>query len=291
MIHSMTGYGKAEKEIRARKITIEIKSLNSKQMDINARIPSLYKAKDIEVRKLISEKLVRGKVEFNLFYENLGEESSTHINGPVLKSYYKQLTQLSEEMEVPLDASVINSIIQLPDALKTEYQELNDAEWKEIVKLIHVALEEIILFRQQEGVALDKDIRENLSLIENLLPEVEKFETERVQTVRSRLMDHIEELTKVDKFDSNRFEQEMIYYIEKFDINEEKVRLINHCEYFTKTLKVSGAIGKKLGFISQEMGREINTLGSKANHAEIQKQVIMMKDSLEKIKEQVLNVL
>lgn len=291
MIHSMTGYGKAEKEIGTKKITIEVKSLNSKQMDINTRIPSLYKAKDIQIRKMISEKLLRGKVEFNLYYENLGEESSTKINTPIVKSYYDQVVALSDEIDVPLSSDILRSLLQLPDALKTEHQELDEQEWNEIEKLIKVALEEITDFRIQEGVALDKDIRSNVEQIRGLIPVVEQFEQERIKVVRERLTEHIEELSKVDKFDANRFEQEMIYYIEKFDINEEKVRLRNHCTYFDNTLKAGGAAGKKLGFISQEIGREINTLGSKANHAEIQKNVILMKDALEKIKEQVLNVL
>ncbi|QZT36975.1 YicC family protein [Halosquirtibacter xylanolyticus] len=291
MIHSMTGYGKAEKEIGTKKITIEVKSLNSKQMDIYTRIPSMYKAKDIQVRKMISEKLVRGKVEFNLFYENLGEVSSTKINIPIVKNYFEQLTQLSNELNISLDASALQTLVQLPDALKTEHQELNEDEWIEIESLIGSALDEIADFRLQEGSALVKDIELNIRLIRDLIPVVENYEEDRIKTVRARLTEHIDELSKVEKFDANRFEQEMIYYIEKFDINEEKVRLRNHCDYFEKTLSAGGAVGKKLGFISQEIGREINTLGSKANHAEIQKNVILMKDSLEKIKEQVLNVL
>ncbi|MDC1106174.1 YicC family protein [Prolixibacteraceae bacterium] len=291
MIHSMTGYGKAEKEIGTKKITIEVKSLNSKQMDINARIPSFYKAKDIQVRKMVSEKLVRGKVEFNLFYENLGEQSSTKINIPIVKNYFEQLTALSEALNVSLDANTLQTLVQLPDALKTEHQELNEDEWKEIEGLIATALEEISEFRLQEGGALEKDIKSNIQVIRDLISVVEQYEEDRIQTIRARLNDHIEEFSKVEKFDANRFEQEMIYYIEKFDINEEKVRLRNHCDYFDSTLSAGGALGKKLGFISQEIGREINTIGSKANHTEIQKNVILMKDSLEKIKEQVLNVL
>ncbi|HPR60634.1 MAG TPA: YicC family protein [Prolixibacteraceae bacterium] len=290
MIKSMTGYGKAECELSDKKISIEIKTLNSKQPDISTRLPNLYKSKDIEIRKIISEKIIRGKVEMVLYYENLGEESNAKINTPVVKNYFKQLRTVYTDLGFEVDQMTIPTIIRLPDAVKIEHEELNEEEWGKIAEMIKSALEKLDAFRVQEGAALEQDIVSQIESILKLRDMVSPFETERIEQVRTRLSDTLKDLSNNIQYDQNRFEQELIFYLEKLDINEEKVRLENHCKYFMDTLK-EPTPGKKLGFISQEIGREINTMGSKANHAEIQKLVIQMKDALERIKEQSLNVL
>lgn len=286
----MTGFGKAECELPNKKITIEIKSLNSKQLDIYTRIPSTYKAKDIEVRKLISDRLIRGKVEFNIYSENLGEESNSAINQPIVKKYHDQVKSLYKDLGMEVSEVSMQTILRLPDAIKTTHEELDETEWALIREKIEEALSGLIQFRIQEGKALETDILSQIKTILELEEQVTPFEAERIEHVKSKLTESLKDLQNNVQNDQNRFEQELIFYLERLDINEEKVRLENHCKYFMETIKEASS-GKKLGFIAQEIGREINTMGSKANHTEIQKLVIKMKDALEKIKEQSLNVL
>lgn len=292
MIKSMTGFGKAEFEAGNKKVTLEIKSLNSKQLDINTRIPALYREKDIEIRKMVSESLVRGKVDLALYLDNLGEETNAAINETIVKAYVKQMQSINASLGLPVTELTLQSVLRLPDAVKMTYEQLDENEWKIIRAQLANALEAVNQFRIQEGLALESDVRVNIDNILSLLKEVEPFEAQRIETVKARIKDNMDELQLNGNFDKNRFEQELIYYMEKFDINEEKVRLLNHCQYFMETLHEDSIdSGKKLGFIAQEMGREINTLGSKANESNIQKIVVQMKDNLERIKEQVLNVL
>lgn len=290
MIKSMTGYGKAECELPSKKVTIEIKSLNSKQLDINTRLPNIYKSKDLEIRKIIAEKLFRGKIDFILYFDQLGDETNSVINAPVVKNYFKQLASVCDDLELEISERAIHTIMRLPDAVKTEHEQLDEKEWAVIASCINEAIDKLDQFRQQEGEALHTDIVEQIRTIQQLKSEVEPYENERIERVKTRLTDALKELKSNIQSDQNRFEQELIFYLEKLDINEEKVRLDNHCTYFLETLN-DEAPGKKLAFISQEIGREINTMGSKANHAEIQKLVIGMKDALERIKEQTLNIL
>lgn len=287
----MTGFGKAEFEVNNKKITIEIKSLNSKQIDINTRTPALYREKDITIRKALSEKLVRGKVDFNIYVENLGDESNSKINEPILKSYFEHLSKISNDLKVAVDHSTLLAAMRLPDIVKTEYESLDKTEWDVIFGNIQKAIADINSFREQEGKALEIDIIGNVNSINSLLKDIEPFEKQRIEAVKTRLVDNLENLKLNGKVDENRFEQELIFYLEKLDINEEKVRLANHCEYFVETANQSVSSGKKLGFISQELGREINTIGSKANETNIQRIVVQMKDHLERVKEQLLNVL
>ncbi len=292
MIKSMTGFGKAEFEVGNKKITLEIKSLNSKQLDINTRIPALYREKDIEIRKLISEYLVRGKVDLAFYIENLGEETNAAINESIVKGYFRQMEKINADLNIPISELTMQSILRLPDAVKMTYEQLDEEEWKVIRGKLIDALNMVNVFRGQEGDALEIDVRNNIDGIMALLKDVEPYEGQRIETVKARLKDNMDELQLNGNFDKNRFEQELIYYLEKLDINEEKVRLLNHCQYFLETLhEDSTDSGRKLGFIAQEIGREVNTLGSKANESNIQKIVVKMKDNLERIKEQVLNVL
>lgn len=291
MLLSMTGFGKAECKLKNKNITIEVKSLNSKQIDIFTRVPGVYKEKDIEIRKRISEKLVRGKVEFNLFSENMGTESNSKINSPIVEDYFRQYSELCEKINMPINETAMPVIMRLPDTVKVQLEELDENEWKQIAESIDEALDNLIDFRNQEGKALATDIENNINAILTLMPQVEPFEGARIEKIRERINENMKEFETNGNLDKNRFEQEMIFYLEKLDINEEKVRLKNHCDYFLETMKAPKAIGKKLGFITQEIGREINTMGSKANETNIQKIVIQMKDHLERIKEQVLNVL
>jgi len=288
----MTGYGKAEFEVNGKKVTLEIKSLNSKQLDINTRIPALYREKDIEIRKLVSEFLTRGKVDLVFYIESLGEETNSAVNENVVKGYFEQIKKVNTELGLPVSELTMQSILRFPDAIKLTFEQLDETEWQVIrQKMVH-ALESVNAFRVQEGNAMEADLRSNIESILELLKKVEPFEAQRIETVKVRLKDSLAELQLNGSFDKNRFEQELIYYLEKLDINEEKVRLRNHCEYFLHTLHDDSTdSGKKLGFIAQEIGREINTLGSKANETSIQKIVVQMKDSLERVKEQVLNVL
>ncbi len=287
----MTGFGKAEFEVNNKKFTIEIKSLNSKQLDINTRTPALYREKDIEIRKVISEKLERGKIDFNIYVETLGDSTSSKINEPILKSYFEHLKNISSELNLPTDQTTLQAVLRLPDVVKTDYETLDEKEWETILKHILIALEAIDKFRAQEGTALQTDISGNIASIRNLLEQIQPFEAQRLESLKTRLSDTLDSLKLNGNVDENRFEQELIFYLEKLDINEEKVRLGNHCDYFFETLDESVSNGKKLGFISQEIGREINTIGSKANEKNIQRIVVQMKDHLERVKEQLLNIL
>jgi uncharacterized protein (TIGR00255 family) len=282
----MTGFGKASLQLPSKKITVEIKSLNSKGLDLNTRMSSIYREMELGLRNQISQLLERGKIDFSLYIEVTGEETSSKINVPIVKGYINQLKAVNAAAD---DTELLKMAIRMPDALKTEREEIDEMEWQEIQKVIHQALENIVQFRKDEGSSLEKEFQLRIAKIRTLMNEAVAYDAERVATVKTRLRTALEEL-KVS-VDENRFEQELIFYLEKYDITEEKVRLENHLNYFIETLSGNEANGRKLGFITQEMGREINTMGSKSNHAEMQKLVVMMKDELEKIKEQVLNVL
>lgn len=286
MIQSMTGYGKSVIQLPTKKISIEIKSLNSKNLDLNTRIPSMYREKELGVRKRIASKLIRGKVDFSLYIEATGEETSTQINTTLVKQYIEQLKAVVNNAD---DTEYLKMAVRMPDALTTEREEIDEQEWHEISNTIDLSLEKIIEYRLDEGITLETDFIGRIKSISNLLDEVITMDPDRIDGVRERLAKGISDIK--EKVDDNRFEQELVYYIEKFDITEEKVRLENHLEYFQKALQSEDSNGKKLGFISQEMGREINTIGSKSNYAPMQKLVVQMKDELEKIKEQLLNVL
>ncbi len=285
MIQSMTGYGKAVLQLPTKKITIELKSLNSKNLDINVRIPSYYKEKELNVRKKLASTLVRGKVDFSIYIENNGGETSSKINETVVKEYINQLKAIVDSNEMEL----LKMAVRLPDSLKTEREELDENEWMQIEDGINEALKKISKYRTDEGESLHNDFVLRISNIENLLEKVIEVDPKRIEYVKEKIKKSISELEA--KIDESRFEQELIYYIEKLDITEEKVRLKNHLDYFKKELKETTSNGKKLGFITQEIGREINTIGSKSNFADMQKLVVQMKDELEKIKEQNLNVL
>jgi len=285
MIQSMTGYGKSVVQLPTKKISIEIKSLNSKNLDLNTRMPSLYREKELDIRKLIASKLQRGKIDFSLYMEITGEETTTQINKSVVRQYMKQLKEVVDGDETEL----LKMAIRLPDATTTERDEIDEDEWAQIEKEIDSSLEKIHQYRLDEGKSLESDFFDRVQNISELLDKVIAMDPERIEGVRERLQKGISEIK--EKVDENRFEQELVYYIEKFDITEEKVRLKNHLDYFLKALKSDDSNGKKLGFIGQEMGREINTIGSKSNYAPMQKLVVQMKDELEKIKEQLLNVL
>jgi len=291
MIKSMTGFGKAEFEVNNKKFILELKALNSKQIDINARIPSVYREKEIEIRKELAEKLVRGKVDITIYVENHGEDSNSKINEPILKSYFESLKKINDELGLPTDQTTMQAILRLPDVVKTEYETLDEEEWQVILLHLRKALEDIDDFRIREGKALETDIIENTENIRELLQQITPFEDQRMETVKKRLTENLEKLNLNGNVDENRFEQELVYYLDKMDMNEEKVRLENHCNYFIETIVLPESNGKKLAFISQEMGREINTLGSKAYENNIQRIVVQMKDHLERIKEQLLNVL
>ena len=287
----MTGYGKAIAETVQKKVTIEIKSLNSKQLDLNTRLPWLYKEKELEIRNLLSQKLERGKIDLSINFDNLEEEFIPVINKTTFKNYYNQLSEIAGEMGINFDDHVISTIMRLPETLKSDKPELSEEEWKITKVYILEAISMVDLYRAEEGNALEKDLKNSMSRILKSLENIESFEEDRISRVREKLSSILEENVKSENIDKNRFEQELIFYLEKFDINEEKVRLMKHCEYFLETLASPAPNGKVLGFITQEIGREINTIGSKANDASIQKLVVMMKDDLEKIKEQTLNVL
>ncbi len=291
MIKSMTGFGKAIFEISNKKFILELKALNSKQIDITVRVPSVYREKEIELRNELVEKLVRGKVDFTLYVENHGDESTNKINDAVFKEYFFQLKKISEELDVQTDQNLVQAVMRLPDVIKTEYETLEEEEWNTIMEYLSEAIDEINHFRLAEGKALKNDIESNVNHIKNLLLQLAPFEEQRIESVKSRLNENLDKLNLNGNIDENRFEQELVFYLDKMDMNEEKVRLENHCNFFLETLKSSESNGKKLSFISQEMGREINTLGSKAYDSDIQRIVVQMKDHLERIKEQLLNVL
>ena len=291
MIKSMTGYGKAIVETPQKKITIEIKSLNSKQLDINIKVPWLYKEKELDIKNMVSQKLDRGKVDLTIFFDVLDDEFIPVINKSIVKNYYNQLNEIAGELRIDFNEYILSTIMRLPETLKTEKPELSSDEWQLIKDQLTEALNMADLYRIEEGNALEKDLKISLARILSSLESIESFEEGRISKVREKLTSILEENVKSENIDKNRFEQELIFYLEKFDINEEKVRLKKHCEYFLETLNSPAPNGKVLGFIIQEIGREINTIGSKANDASIQKLVVMMKDDLEKIKEQTLNVL
>lgn len=281
----MTGFGKSVIQLPGKKITIEIKSLNSKSLDLNARIPSTYREKELAMRNRVAKSLVRGKVDFALYVESTGENTNTKINEGIVKEYMRQLSNVVHSDEVEL----LKMAVRLPDALKTEREEMNENEYKDILKILDIALEEINIYRSDEGTSLKGEFELRIKNLQALLEKVTVMDVNRLDSVKIRLEKSVADL-KVE-LDENRFEQELIYYLEKYDITEEKVRLKNHLDYFTESLNSDNSNGKKLGFISQEIGREINTIGSKSNYAPMQQLVVQMKDELEKVKEQMLNVL
>ena len=282
----MTGFGKASLQLSTKKITVEVKSLNSKGLDLNTRMPSVYRENELALRNLLAQKLERGKVDFSLFVEVTGEETSSKINAAIVKAYIAQMKAILPDAD---ETELMKMAVRMPDTMKTEREEIDPNEWKQIQTVIDEAIDNMLSFRTSEGASLEKEFTLRIENIRSYMNQALALDPERVTAIKERLRTAIDEL-KVN-VDTNRFEQELIYYLEKLDITEEKVRLTNHLDYFLQTLNGSEANGRKLGFITQEMGREINTMGSKSNHAEMQKLVVMMKDELEKIKEQVLNVL
>ncbi|MBK0369392.1 YicC/YloC family endoribonuclease [Flavobacterium agrisoli] len=286
MIQSMTGFGKATLQLPTKKITVEVKSLNSKGLDLNVRMPSVYREMELGLRNQIATQLERGKIDFAIYVENTTEQTSTKVNGPIVKNYIAQLKEVTPNAD---ETELMKMAVRMPDALKTEREEIDENDWEEIQKTIGEALQNIQNFRKDEGASLEKEFNLRISNIRKFMEEALVLDPERIQSIKERLQTAISELAV--NVDENRFEQELIYYLEKLDITEEKVRLNNHLDYFLQTITGTEANGRKLGFITQEMGREINTMGSKSNHAQMQKLVVMMKDELEKIKEQVLNVL
>ncbi|MCL2596369.1 MAG: YicC family protein [Paludibacter sp.] len=291
MIQSMTGFGKASGEFLNKKITIEIKSLNGKQADISTKISVIYKEKELEIRNEIAQRLERGKIEVSLSVDNSERDYPNLLNKGLVMSYLIQIQELADELKMSVPANVLETVLRLPDTLKTDNYELSPQEWAVVRKILNQAMDVLQEFRQQEGKMLDDFFRLKINNIAALLNQIPQYEQQRIEKVRERISDELANLCESMDFDKNRFEQEMIYYIDKLDINEEKSRLSNHLDYFIETLDQNVSQGKKLGFIAQEMGREINTLGSKANHSQMQKIVVMMKDELEQIKEQILNVL
>ena len=282
----MTGFGKASLQLPTKKITVEVKSLNSKGLDLSVRMPSSYREMELGLRNQIALKLERGKIDFSIFIESTAEQTSTKVNVPIVKAYISQLREVYPGAD---ETELMKMAIRMPDTMKTEREEIDENDWSEIQKVILEALGHILEFRGDEGASLEKEFQLRIGNIRQYMNDALALDPERVQAIKDRLLTAISEL-KVN-VDENRFEQELIYYLEKLDITEEKVRLTNHLDYFLETINGTEANGRKLGFITQEMGREINTMGSKSNHAQMQKLVVMMKDELEKIKEQVLNVL
>ena len=290
MIQSMTGYGKTVVAFKGKKINVEIKSLNSKQLDLSTRIAPLYREKEMEIRQLIAERVLRGKVEFSLWIEKDASTEAALVNTALMEGYYQQLQDFAARHELA-DTDWMQTLIRMPDVLtKTEVEVLDDDEWTVARQGVCEAVQHLVDFRTQEGAALEKKFAEKIDNIERLMQSIEPYEKSRVEKIRSRIVEGLKQIPEAE-YDKNRLEQELIYYIEKLDISEEKQRLANHLKYFRETLADQPGQGKKLGFIAQEMGREINTTGSKSNQAEMQNIVVMMKDELEQIKEQVLNVL
>ncbi|WP_291098383.1 MULTISPECIES: YicC/YloC family endoribonuclease [unclassified Flavobacterium] len=286
MIQSMTGFGKASLQMPTKKITVEVKSLNSKGLDLGVRMPSTYREMELGLRNQIALKLERGKVDFSIFIESTAEQTSTKVNVPIVKAYIEQLRAVYADAD---ETELMKMAVRMPDTMKTEREEIDENDWVQIQTVIEEALQNILNFRKDEGASLEKEFQLRIGNIRQYMNDALALDPERVQAIKDRLQTAIAEL-KVN-VDENRFEQELIYYLEKLDITEEKVRLTNHLDYFLETINGTEANGRKLGFITQEMGREINTMGSKSNHAQMQKLVVQMKDELEKIKEQVLNVL
>ena len=292
MILSMTGYGKAVVAYKEKKINVEVKSLNSKSLDLSARIAPLYREKEMEIRRMLAQKLERGKVDFSLWVEKEATIDATPINAALVENYYRQIKVIADNTGIPEPENWFATLLRLPDVTtKTEVEVLDEEEWDVAQQAINEAVDKLIDFRKQEGAALERKFHEKINNIEALLKSIEPYEESRVPKIKEKIIEGLEQVAKVD-YDRNRLEQELIYYIEKLDINEEKQRLANHLNYFRETMQEKGhGVGKKLGFIAQEMGREINTTGSKSNQAEMQNIVVKMKDELEQIKEQVLNVL
>lgn len=290
MIQSMTGFGKVTAEFASKNVTIEIKALNSKQLDLSTRIPSLYKEKEMQIRSQLLKGLERGKIDFTINIEYIGKHTPTQINLSAVENYYSQIKEIADKLNIALPSDWFQTLLRMPDVIKTESTEADEAEWLVVQEAIDEAIKRLSEFRTQEGDMLRTLFLQKIQNISTLLTEVEQYEGERIEKVKARIIDNLEKVRSTD-YDKNRFEQEMIYYIEKLDVNEEKSRLTNHLNYFIDTLAHGQGQGKKLGFIVQEIGREVNTLGSKSNHAEMQQVVVRMKDELEQIKEQVLNVL
>lgn len=291
MLQSMTGYGKAERNFSGKRIAIEVKTLNSKQGDIFTRIPPYYKEKELEIRKQITHHLQRGKIEFNIYVENFSADSNYSINTELAMKYFHELKPLTEATGNPEFKDYLPVLVKMPDVLVSENTTLDEKEWNTVKDGINECLKQVVDYRLSEGEELQKDFSLRVDNIENLLNKIPPFEDERIEKMKEKLRKDLNDNYSDNQYDKNRFEQELIYYLEKFDITEEKVRLKNHCDYFRKTLDSKESQGKKLNFISQEIGREINTIGSKANHTEIQHLVVAMKDELEKIKEQLSNIL
>ena len=290
MIQSMTGFGKVTVDLPSKIITIEIKSLNSKQLDLSSRISPVYREKEMQIRNELLQALERGKIEVIINIESIDKESSAKINLPVFESFYEQIKTISENLNIPVPGDWFQTILRMPEVIINNMAETDESEWEVVQTATREAIQQLISFRRQEGAMLQEIFKQKITTIADLLKKIELYENERIDRLRNRITENLKKLTEVE-YDSGRFEQELFYYIEKMDINEEKVRLYNHLQYFIDTLHNESGQGKKLGFITQEIGREINTLGSKSNHIEIQKIVVQMKDELEQIKEQVLNVL
>ncbi len=290
MILSMTGYGKAEGTIGTRKFTVELRSLNSKQFDLNVRMPSMFKEKEMALRTFLAQEVGRGKSDLTIFYEASAEEKKISVNKPLMLSYQKDFQEVAEAFGQE-NPDYLGAIMRIPDVLRPEKEELNEDEWSQIMELVKTALKGFIGYRTQEGKVLYHDFKSRINTILQLQEELTPLITARVERTKDRIKNNLNEWIEADKIDTNRFEQEMIYYLEKMDVTEELVRLTGNCNYFLEILEDGAMQGKKLGFISQEIGREVNTLGSKANDAEMQRRVVQMKDELEKIKEQILNVL
>jgi uncharacterized protein (TIGR00255 family) len=289
MLHSMTGYGKSSTIYQNKKITVEIKSLNSKSLDLFVRIPSIYKEKELEIRQIISSNLDRGKVEFSIVFEHLGAKKSVEINKELAKEYYADLKETNALLGSNT-SDYLSLIVKMPDILIQSSDEVDEAEFAVLLELVNESCVLLNNFRRQEGVALENEFTARINEIKTLLEQVDLHEHKRIDLIKERMRKNLEELQGISGYDENRFQQELIFYIEKLDVSEEKMRLFNHLTYFLETMQLPSA-GKKLGFITQEIGREINTLGSKSYHVELQKIVVEMKDNLEKIKEQVLNTL
>lgn len=288
----MTGFGKATVEYNQKKVVIEVKSLNSKQLDINLRMPNLYREKEMDIRNLAKTYLERGKVDVSIYFDNSETDKTVAINRPVIEQYFRQMAEIADTLGIETDNNgLLQTVMRFPDTLKQQTEELNEEEWLALKNGIEKALQALDAFRIQEGEVLIRDILHRIGLIQSFAAEVPQYEGRRIESVRQRLMEKMKEWEEIRNVDQNRMEQEIIYYLEKLDITEEKVRLNNHCKYFIETAEKEEAPGRKLGFISQEIGREINTMGSKANDHDIQKLVVRMKDELEKIKEQSLNIL
>ena len=290
MIQSMTGFGKVTAELPSKKVTVEVKALNSKQLDLSTRIPGIYKDKEMMVRSLLLQEVERGKVDFSIFIEYIGKDTPTQINLAAIEGYYNQIKVVADKLNIPVPADWFTTLLRLPEAIKSDISEVDESEWEVVMNTIKDAISHLKDFRIQEGAMLQKVFEQKIANIASLLERIGEFDSERIEKIKARISESIAKLNGVE-IDNNRFEQEMIYYIEKLDVNEEKNRLDNHLKYFVSTMKNGHGQGKKLGFIAQEIGREINTLGSKSNHAEMQQIVVQMKDELEQIKEQVLNVL